>query len=116
MHILAAAFFACFADYFQKLIEAPAQGISTVARLWKVCIVTIHLTFCSNCAQNMPEFLDVIARLQQQYTDDLCIIETGCMAACDAAPAVLLDDHYLPEVNLARLEELVCEQRDCLVS
>jgi NADH:ubiquinone oxidoreductase subunit E len=86
------------------------------ARFWKDYVVTIHLTFCSNCAQNMPEFLDEIARLQQQYADDLCIIETGCMAACDAAPAVLLDDHYLPEVNLARLEELVREQLDCLVT
>ncbi len=67
----------------------------------------LYLTYCTNCTSDMPEFLNALEEIQQTYQDDLCVVEVDCMAACDTAPTVVLDDDILPRVSVFALRELV---------
>lgn len=53
--------------------------------------MTLYLTYCETCTQNTPDFLATVHQLQREHPDDLCVVELACMAACDAAPAVMID-------------------------
>jgi hypothetical protein len=73
-------------------------------------IVTLHLTYCATCAQNVPDFLATLHQLQREHPDELYVVELDCMAACDAAPAVIIeldedDDtfEYVPRIRASQL-------------
>ncbi len=66
--------------------------------------MSLLLTYCENCMRSMPAFLQAIHDLQTEYPDDLCVVELGCMAACDVAPAVVLEDSYMPHTTIAALQ------------
>jgi hypothetical protein len=74
--------------------------------------VTLYLTYCETCTQNTPDFLAVVNQLQREHPDDLCVVELACIAACDAAPAVMIDlieedaedaFDYVPRISASQL-------------
>ncbi len=74
--------------------------------------MTLHLTYCTTCTRDMPAFVDALQELQSRYPDDLCIVDTACMAACDQPTSVMLDTDFYPCITMAELEaqidELLC--------
>jgi predicted metal-binding protein len=58
--------------------------------------MTLHITYCLNCAQDAPTFLHTVSQLQQDHPDDLCVVGVPCMAACDDAPAITLESDQAP--------------------
>lgn len=59
----------------------------------------IHLTFCALCTRSRPEFLHMVARLQREHPNELCVVTLKCMAACDDVPAVMIETDYVPRVT-----------------
>jgi hypothetical protein len=71
--------------------------------------VTLYLTYCETCTQNTPDFLAAVHQLQREHPDELCVVELACMAACDAAPAVMIEEDdddafdYVPRISASQL-------------
>lgn len=61
-------------------------------------------TTCTTCPQHLRRLLE---QLEQHYGGALEIELEPCLAACDAAPAVFINDTYYPRIDLARLLELI---------
>lgn len=70
----------------------------------------VYLTYCQLCTGDIPEFLDAINHLQDKHPDELCVIEQACIAACDAAPSVLLDEQFLARLTLHELHDQIEDQ------
>ncbi|NJK79240.1 MAG: hypothetical protein HC893_09240 [Chloroflexaceae bacterium] len=72
--------------------------------------MTVQLVFCSNCACLESAFCAMLRQMQQTYPDQIGVVELDCMAACDMAPAVLIDGAYYPGISPADLQTQI-EQR-----
>jgi hypothetical protein len=74
--------------------------------------VTLYLTYCETCTQNTPDFLATVHQLQREHPDELCVVELSCMAACDSAPAVMIEEEaedafdYVPRISP---DQLYCQ-------
>lgn len=59
----------------------------------------INLVYCHTCTMYDEEFLGTIGQLKETYQDDLHVVTVDCMAACDQAPAVMLEYDYVPKAK-----------------
>lgn len=74
----------------------------------------IYLTYCQLCTGDIPEFIDTIHHLQDEHPDELYVIEQTCIAACDSAPSVLLDEQFLAHMSLHELHDQIEDQIESL--
>ncbi len=72
--------------------------------------MTILLTICSYCAQSRPDFLRTVDKLKHEFAENLRVNAVDCMAACDDAPAVMVEYDYIPRVSPEELHKRI-EQR-----
>jgi NADH:ubiquinone oxidoreductase subunit E len=52
--------------------------------------------------------------LQDEHPDELYVIEQTCIAACDSAPSVLLDEQFLAHMSLHELHDQIEDQIESL--
>lgn len=61
--------------------------------------MALRLTCCGQCGACFSKLTSTIEQLQSEYRDDLRVVEVECMAACNEAPAVMLDYDFYPHVT-----------------
>jgi NADH:ubiquinone oxidoreductase subunit E len=68
-------------------------------------------TTCTAC----PNYLEwLLAQLRADYGSMIQIEPSECLAACDAAPAVFLNDTYYPRIDLGNLSALIDAELNAL--
>jgi len=72
--------------------------------------MSVKLTCCRKCAANQPAIQDTIEQLQQEYPEDLRVVQVKCMAACRHAPSIMVDYDFYPNVTPQELYERTVEK------
>ena len=72
--------------------------------------MAIQLTVCSLCLERNPETQQAIEQLQDELGEGLQVISLPCMAACDHAPAALIDYDYFPSLSPQLLRRAVLDR------
>lgn len=67
----------------------------------------LRLTLCNLCAQSRPEILQMVECLLREHSGVVQVISLNCMAACDDAPAVMIETDYFPRITPQELYERV---------
>lgn len=76
--------------------------------------MSVEITYCSTCAEEFPDFLEFLTELQVTHTDSLVVVDFQCMASCDIFPTVFVDEDYLPQISLPKLEREITERLNTL--
>jgi len=61
--------------------------------------MALRLSYCGQCARFRPEIKRTIAKLKQEYPNDLHVVELECMVACDDGPVAMIEYELLTHVT-----------------
>ncbi len=67
----------------------------------------LRISYCGQCANFAPEFKRTLTRLQQEYPQQLRVVELECMAACQNGPVAMIEYDYYERIAPERFYELV---------
>lgn len=77
-------------------------------------VVNVTIMVCTTCTV-CPNDLDrLLIQLRAAYGNTIQIEPSACLAACDAAPAVFLNDTYYPRIDLSNLSALIDAELNAL--
>lgn len=69
--------------------------------------MTIHLTYCEQCASFFPDIKRTITQLQREFSSELRVVKVPCMAACDEPPVVMVEYDFLSRIKPDELDRIV---------